>query len=112
MGQASWPKSSRKGIGVYTPTVRGFEVGSRVVMKTVRIFSNRNRDRNRGRIRLSVSESEYPTSDTVSVSEYLNCIFIISTFNRILCDMVEIIRIRIRSDQKYESKYDIMSRNE
>ena len=21
MGQASWPKSSRKGIGVYTPTV-------------------------------------------------------------------------------------------
>ena len=24
MGQASWPKSSRKGIGVYTPTGRDF----------------------------------------------------------------------------------------
>ena len=26
MGQASWPKSSRKGIGVYTPTKYGLEI--------------------------------------------------------------------------------------
>ena len=26
MGQASWPKSSRKGIGVYTPTLLGYIV--------------------------------------------------------------------------------------
>ena len=37
----------------------------------------------------TIFESEYSTSDNVSVSEYLNCIFIMSTFNPILSDMVE-----------------------
>ena len=45
---------------------------------------------------MSVSESKYSTSDTVSVSEYLNRIFMMSTSNHILSDMVEIIRIRIQ----------------
>jgi len=44
---------------------------------------------------MSVFESEYSTSDTVLVSEYLNRIFIMSTSNRILSDMIEIIRIQI-----------------
>jgi len=29
-----------------------------------------------------------------------------STSNRILSDMIDIIRIRIQTDQKYENKYD------
>ena len=45
---------------------------------------------------MSVSESEYSTSDTVSVSEYLNDIFMMSTSNPIFSDMIDIIRIRIR----------------
>jgi hypothetical protein len=45
---------------------------------------------------LSGFESEYSTSDTVSVFEYLNHIFMMSTSNHILSDMVDIIRIRIR----------------
>jgi len=45
---------------------------------------------------VSVSESEYSTSDTVSVSEYLNRIFMMSTSNRILSDMIDVMRIRIR----------------
>jgi len=45
---------------------------------------------------LSVSESEYSISDTVFVSEYLYCIFIMSTSNHILSDIVDIIYIRIR----------------
>jgi len=66
-------------------------------MKTVRIFSDRIRDRIRLEDSdLSVSESEYSTSDTVSVSEYLNRIFVMSTSNHILSDMVDIIHIRIR----------------
>ena len=65
-------------------------------MKTIRIFSDRIRDRIRlMSLDLSVSKSEYPTSDIVSVSEYLNRIFIISISNCILFDMFDIIRIRI-----------------
>ena len=45
---------------------------------------------------MSVSESEYLTSDTVSVFEYLNRIFMMSTSNPILSDMIDIICIRIR----------------
>jgi len=45
---------------------------------------------------MSVSESECLISDTVFVSEYLNRIFMMSTSNRILSDIVDIIRIRIR----------------
>jgi len=45
---------------------------------------------------MSVSESECLTSDTVSVSEYLNRIFMMSTSNHILSDMIDIIRIRIQ----------------
>ena len=44
---------------------------------------------------MSVSESEYSTFDTVSVSEYLNRIFMMSTFNHVLSDMIDIIHIRI-----------------
>jgi len=40
-----------------------------------------------------VFESEYSTSDTVSVSEYLNRIFMMSTSNHILSDMIDIIHI-------------------
>jgi hypothetical protein len=64
-------------------------------MKTVQIFFNRIRDQ----IRLewfTVSESEYSTSDTVSISEYLNCIFMMSISNFILSDMVDIIFIPIQ----------------
>ena len=43
-----------------------------------------------------VFEFEYSTFDTVSVSEYLNRIFMMSTFNLILSDMVDIICIRIQ----------------
>jgi len=44
---------------------------------------------------MSVFESEYSTSDTVSisVSEYLNHIFIILTSNPTLSDMIDIICI-------------------
>jgi hypothetical protein len=68
-----------------------------VGMKTVRIFSDCIRDR----IRLegfnpSVSESGYLTSDTVSVSEYLNHVFMMSISNRILSGIFYTIRIRIR----------------
>jgi hypothetical protein len=42
---------------------------------------------------MSVSESECSISDTVSVSEYLSHIFMMSTSNRILSDIVNIIRI-------------------
>jgi len=58
-------------------------------------------DRIRDRIRLErfrfvrIGVSIF-TSDTVSVSEYLNRIFMMSTSNRILSDMIDIIRIRIR----------------
>jgi len=45
---------------------------------------------------MSIFESEYLTSDSVSVFEYLNRIFIMSTSNPILSDIVDIIRIRIR----------------
>ena len=45
---------------------------------------------------LSISESGYSTSDTVSVSEYSNRIFMMSILNHILSDMVDTIRIRIR----------------
>ena len=41
----------------------------------------------------SVSESECLTSDTISVSDYLNRIFMMSTSNHILSDMIDIIRI-------------------
>jgi len=47
-------------------------------------------------IQIYLYESKYSTFDTVSVFEYLSCIFIISTSNYILFDMVDIIRIRIR----------------
>ena len=49
---------------------------------------------------MPVFESEYSTSDTVSVSEYLNRIFMMSISNSILSDMVVIIRIRIQIQQK------------
>jgi len=45
---------------------------------------------------LSVSEFEYSISDTVFISEYLNHIFMMSTSNPILSDMIDIIRIQIR----------------
>ena len=62
-------------------------------MKTVQIFFDRFLDR----IRLERFRSiEYSISDTVSVSEYLNRIFMMSTSNPILSDMIDIIRIRIR----------------
>jgi hypothetical protein len=44
---------------------------------------------------MSVSESEYSTFDIVSVSDYLNHIFMMSTSNPILSDIIDIIRIRI-----------------
>jgi hypothetical protein len=56
---------------------------------------------------MSVSESKYSTFDIVSVSEYLNRIFIISTSNRILSDIINIIYIKSKSNQKYKNKYDI-----
>ena len=66
-------------------------------MKTVRIFSDRIQDRIRFKgFRSAVSKSEYSISDTISVSEYLNCIFMMLISNCILSDMVDIIRIRIR----------------
>ena len=66
-------------------------------MKTVRIFSDRIRNRIRLEGLRSVRiKSGYPTSDTVSVSEYSNRIFIMSISNRILSDIVDTIRIRIR----------------
>jgi hypothetical protein len=62
-------------------------------MKTIRIFFNRIRDQ----IHLeSISGSEYSTSDTVSISEYSNRVFMISISNRILSGMIDTIRIRIR----------------
>jgi hypothetical protein len=44
---------------------------------------------------LSVSKSEYSISDTISIFEYLNHIFMTSASNSILSDIVDIIRIRI-----------------
>jgi hypothetical protein len=44
----------------------------------------------------SVSESGYSISDTTSVSEYSNHIFMMSISNRILSGMVDTIRIRIQ----------------
>ena len=66
-------------------------------MKMVRIFSDRIRDRIRlERLRSVRIESECLISDIVSVSEYLNHIFMMSTSNRILSNIVDIIHIRIR----------------
>jgi len=45
---------------------------------------------------MSVFKSEYSTSDSVSVFEYLNYIFMMSTSNPILSDIVDTICIRIR----------------
>jgi hypothetical protein len=45
---------------------------------------------------LSISESGYLTSDTVSVFEYSNRIFVMLIPNRILSNIDNIIRIRIR----------------
>ena len=42
---------------------------------------------------MSVFESEYSISDSVSVLKYLNRIFMMSTSNPILSDMIDIIRI-------------------
>ena len=65
--------------------------------EAVRIFSDCIRDRIRLEgSDLSVSESGYSISDTISVSEYSNRIFIISISNRILSDIVDTIRIRIQ----------------
>lgn len=50
-------------------------------------------DRIRNRIRSEGFRSEYSTSSIVSVSEYLNRIFIISISNHILSDMVDCIHI-------------------
>ena len=72
----------------------GREALPEVEMKTVRIFSDRIRDRIH--LDLSVFESEYSISDSVSVFEYLNPIFMLSISNLILSDMVDIIRIQIR----------------
>ena len=44
---------------------------------------------------LSLSKSKYLTYHIVSVSKYLNCIFIILTFNYILFDLINIIHIKI-----------------
>jgi len=49
---------------------------------------------------MSVFEFKYSISDTVSESEYLNCIFMMSSSNYILSDMIDIIRIRIRIRSK------------
>jgi len=75
-----------------------------VGMKTVRMFSDRIRDR----IRLKgfdpfVSESKYLTSDIVSVSEYLNRIFMMSISNRIPSLSVFESEYRL----KYKNKYNI-----
>jgi hypothetical protein len=56
---------------------------------------------------MSVSESGYSTSDTVSVSEYPNHIFMMSISKYILSGIVDIIRIRIQIRTKYENKYDM-----
>ena len=45
----------------------------------------------------SSPDIQHPTSDTVSVSEYSNRIFMMSISNRILSDIVDTIRIRIRT---------------
>jgi len=73
---------------------QGLDLG----MKTVRIFSDRIRDRIRlKRFRsIRIRVRMFNIRDTVSVSEYLNRIFMMSTSNHILSDMIKINRIRIR----------------
>jgi len=41
MGQAFWPKSSRKGIGVYTPTVMDHDVGVQLKERRVAVAQRR-----------------------------------------------------------------------
>ena len=70
---------------------------SRVGMKTIQIFSDHIRDQIRlerfrsVRIRVRIFNIRY-----LSISEYLNRIFMMSISNHILSDMINIICIRIR----------------
>lgn len=53
---------------------------------------------------MSVFESGYSTSDTLSVSGYSNCMFMISMSNRILSDMLTLFIFEYESKKKYENK--------
>jgi hypothetical protein len=57
----------------------------------------------RGGLNLFISENGYSTSDTVSISEYLNRIFMMLISNRILSGMVDTIRIQIRIQKKMKT---------